>query len=73
MTETEAYDLLGWPKTGNQMFKALPISGSDRTDWIVFECPAGCYRGLGVPESFVNQPEELKTCPNCKSIWIKTF
>ena len=72
MTESEAYDLLGWPKSGNTLFLVLPISGSERTDWIVYECPCDCgYRGLGLPEYFENMPEEMKTCPRCNVPWLK--
>lgn len=56
----------------------LPISGSERTDWVVFECPnvGNCgYRGLGVPESFETPPwktGEMATCPQCKMAWRMT-
>ena len=72
MTESEAYDLLGWPKSGSTLFLVLPISGSERTDWIVYECPCGCgYRGMGVPESFDPKVECGATCPRCNVPWLK--
>jgi hypothetical protein len=68
MTETEAYETLGWPRAGSAMF-ILPISGSDRTDWETYECPRGCYRGLTLPEAKA-QPEFMGKCPRCNIPWI---
>ena len=71
MTEPEAYEMLGWPRAGVPMGFVLPISGSTRTDWIVYSCSNDCgYRGLSVPEAF-GQPEEMAICPRCKVPWIK--
>jgi hypothetical protein len=71
MTEAQAYEMLNWPRAGVPMGFVLPISGSTRTDWIVYECPcAAGYRGLSVPEAFA-QPGEMATCPVCKGPWIK--
>ena len=72
MTESEAYEMLGWPKAGNTPFLVLPISGSERTDWIVYECPCDCgYRGMGVPEYFDLKVEGGATCPRCHVPWLK--
>jgi hypothetical protein len=69
MTETEAYQQLGWPRAGGYGF-VLPISGSDRTDWETYECPTGCgYRGLCVLEAR-RDPMFMDKCPRCNVPWI---
>lgn len=69
MTEAEAYGVLEWPRAGSAMF-VLPMSGSDRTDWEVYECPYNCgYRGLTLPEAKACV-EFMSKCPNCNVPWI---
>jgi hypothetical protein len=74
MREADAYLRLGWPLAGAAFF-VLPMSGSDRTDWITYMCPnvGTCgYRGLGVPESFKDPAwlKEMSVCPQCRVPWV---
>jgi hypothetical protein len=72
MTEAEAYDMLEWPRAGAWGTFILPVSGSDRTDWRVYECPnVGCcgYRGLTLPEA-VRDARFMAVCPQCNTPWV---
>lgn len=71
MTESEAYEILEWPKAGNPLFFVLPISDSTRTDWIVTTCPCDCgYRGLTIPEA-KEDPHHMSKCPRCDVPWLE--
>jgi hypothetical protein len=61
VTEAQAYDVLGWPHVGTRGWFVLPLSGSDRTDWIACECPKCGYKAVTVPEAFV------LACHGCSS------
>lgn len=64
MTEPEAYRAIGWPMQGGLGTKqpfVLPLSGSDRRDWIAAICSNRNCGGRGVllPEAFTG------ACPLC--------
>jgi hypothetical protein len=65
VTEAEAYDKLSWPRNGNCLSGGLvlPVSGSERDDWQVFECTNCDLTGLSVPEAIGGCPCGGKQVP----------
>jgi hypothetical protein len=62
VTEAQAYEKLGWPtvgglKAGRQGLGKLilPLSGSDRNDWVTIECTQCRYHGVAVLESLTGE------------------
>ena len=56
MTEAECYQALGWSPGGGLDEEGLrklilPVSGSDRTDWVLTACVACPMTGYSVPEA----------------------
>ena len=60
VTEAQAYQAVGWPTVGSRGWLILPLSGSDRTDWIAYDCSNCVGVGVSLPEAFTEK------CPLCE-------
>lgn len=62
MTETEAYNKLGWPHDGlvnGRPTLVLPLSGSESTNWMAIRCTECVMVGVTLPHAFT------KVCFSC--------
>ncbi len=67
MTEAEAYKVVGWaPEGGAPSLLVLPLSNSDRTDWVAGGCLRCGAKSVSVPEAAGDQCP----CPCCGSALV---
>jgi hypothetical protein len=63
VTETEVYEVLGWPTSGEGLI--LPTAGSLSTLWCAVFCDPCNWRGISAPHLL-----EVG-CPGCGKPWMR--